>query len=65
MPVIKLKQRFQAETAWGKLNAEMTPTIPKGFQVSNKTWSGLSEGIIYPLILQDKPHAKSHISIVS
>jgi hypothetical protein len=35
---------FQPYTATGKLNAEMMPTTPRGFQFSKRTCPGLSEG---------------------
>ena len=39
---------FQEWTAHGKLKAEMTPTIPYGFQTSIIKWPGLSDGITFP-----------------
>ena len=47
--ITKAKALFHPNTAHGKLNAEMTPTIPKGFHCSIKKWPGLSLGIILPL----------------
>lgn len=42
-PQMKEMAAFQPNTAFGKLKAEMTPTVPKGFQTSIIKWSGLSE----------------------
>jgi hypothetical protein len=39
---------FHAQTATGKLNAEMTPTGPSGCHCSNMRWSGRSECIAFP-----------------
>jgi hypothetical protein len=45
-PQISAKAKFHPKTALGKLNAVMTPTIPKGFHISIMKCSFLSEGII-------------------
>ena len=37
LPVTRAMQAFQPKTAQGKLNAVITPTIPKGFHLSIKT----------------------------
>ena len=39
---------FQAHTAAGKLNAEMTATTPRGCQVSIRRCPGRSDGIVRP-----------------
>ncbi len=39
---------FQAQTATGKLNAEMTPTGPSGCQYSVSRWPGRSLAIVRP-----------------
>lgn len=64
-PQIKANAVFQPATAAGKLNAEMTPTIPSGFQTSIIQWSGRSLGRTYPAIVLDMPVAISQISIYS
>jgi hypothetical protein len=44
-PPIMDRAKFHPKTAFGKLKAVMTPTIPRGFQCSIMKWSGLSLGI--------------------
>lgn len=44
-------------TAMGKLNAEITPTTPKGFHFSKSAWFFLSEGNKLPGNVRDKPTA--------
>lgn len=65
LPPIIAKAKFHPKTAFGKLKAVITPTIPNGFHYSIIKWSGLSLGITDPLIALDKPQAKSQTSIVS
>lgn len=65
LPQIREIAKFQPKTAFGKLKAVITPTIPKGFHYSIMKCSLRSEGITYPLIDLDNPQAKSQISIVS
>ncbi len=43
-PQTSASAAFQAHTATGKLNAEMTPTTPSGCQVSIMRWPGRSRG---------------------
>lgn len=40
-PQIKAIAAFHPNTAFGKLNAVITPTIPNGFQIYIIKWSGL------------------------
>ncbi|CAB4754151.1 unannotated protein [freshwater metagenome] len=56
---------FQAQTAAGKLKAEMTVTTPRGCQVSMSRWPGRSDGIVRPSNCRDRPTAKSQTSIIS
>ena len=42
-PQIREMAKFHPKTALGKLKAEMTPTVPRGFQTSIMKCSGLSE----------------------
>ena len=56
---------FQPDTAQGKLNAEMIPTLPTGFHYSRIMCSGRSLGITFPAIVLDKPTAMSQISMYS
>lgn len=49
LPQIQPIAAFQAKTAFGKLNAEITPTVPKGFQTSIIKCYGLSELKMLPL----------------
>mmetsp|Transcript_42393 Transcript_42393/g.49430 ORF Transcript_42393/g.49430 Transcript_42393/m.49430 type:complete len:208 (-) Transcript_42393:74-697(-) len=56
---------FHPKTAHGKLKAEITPTIPSGFQFSSMKCPGLSEGRIFPSKDLDNPQAKSQISMTS
>ena len=49
---------FQKNTAQGKLNAVMTPTLPfSGFHRSIIKCSARSEGMIEPLNIRDRPTA--------
>lgn len=64
-PHIADKAKFQKNTAFGKLKAEITPTIPNGFHYSIIKWSGLSLGITDPLMHLDIPVAMSQTSIDS
>lgn len=70
-PQIKAIAAFQPKTAFGKLNAVITPTIPSGFQIYIMKCSGLSELKIDPLnkiniypIDLESPQAISQTSIV-
>jgi len=65
LPPIMDKAKFHPKTAFGKLNAVITPTTPWGFQFSIMKWSYLSLGITAPFIALDNPQAKSQTSIVS
>jgi hypothetical protein len=49
LPQINAIAAFQTKTAHGKLNADIIPTIPKGFQTYIIKCSGLSDGKIEPL----------------
>lgn len=62
-PQIRAIAAFQPNTAQGKLNAVITPTMPKGFHTSIIKCYGLSELNTDPPIVLDKPHAISQISI--
>ena len=64
-PQIQAKAVFQAQTATGKLNAEIIPIIPSGWYCSYILWPGRSECIVSPCNCLDKPTAKSQISIIS
>ena len=64
-PQIQAKAVFQAQTATGKLKAEMIPTTPIECHCSLITWPGRSEGIVCPFNWRDKPTAKSQMSIIS
>jgi hypothetical protein len=71
LPQIKAIAAFHPKTAFGKLNAVITPTIPNGFHIYIMKWSGLSELKIDPLnqkniypIERESPQAISQISIV-
>ncbi len=46
---------FQAQTAAGKLNAEMTATTPRGCHVSISRCPGRSDGIVRPSSWRDRP----------
>ena len=48
-PQTRATAEFQAQTATGKLNAEMTATTPSGCQVSISRCPGRSEGMVRPL----------------
>lgn len=63
-PQIKAIAAFHPKTAFGKLNAVIIPTIPKGFQTYIIKCSGLYELKIEPPIERERPHAISQISIV-
>ena len=56
---------FHAQTAFGKLNAEMTPTGPSGSHCSRIAWPGRSLGMVRPYNWRERPTAKSAMSIVS
>ena len=47
-PQTRARQAFQAQTATGKLKAEMTSTGPSGCQVSRMWWPGRSEAMVRP-----------------
>ena len=47
-PQTKARQAFQAQTATGKLKAEITPTTPSGCQVSIIRWPGRSVAMVRP-----------------
>ena len=64
-PQTHAKAVFQAQTATGKLNAEITPTTPRECHCSLITCCGLSDGIVCPFKERDKPTAKSQMSIIS
>ena len=48
LPHTEAKQKFQANTAIGKLKAVIQPTTPSGCHNSCNLWSGLSLGIVKP-----------------
>ena len=56
---------FQLHTATGKLNAEITPTIPIGCHCSYILWFGRSLCMVSPYNWRLKPTAKSQMSIIS
>src|SRR6186713_911594 len=56
---------FHDHTATGKLNAEITPTIPSGCHCSYILCMLRSECMVNPYNCLDKPTAKSQISIIS
>src|SRR6187399_644072 len=64
-PHIRAIIAFHDHTATGKLNAEITPTIPNGCHCSYMRCMFLSECIDRPYNCRDKPTAKSQISIIS
>ena len=64
-PQTRASALFQAHTATGKLNAEITPTTPRGCHVSMSRWPGRSDGIVRPSSWRDRPTAKSQMSIIS
>jgi len=64
-PQINAIAAFQEWTAQGKLNADITPTIPYGFQTSIIKCPGHSDGITLPDIDLEYPHARSQMSIAS
>ncbi len=64
-PQIHAKAVFQAQTATGKLNAEIIPTIPKGWYWSYILCPGRSECMVIPFNWRERPTAKSQISIIS
>lgn len=64
-PQMRAMAAFHAKTALGKLKAVMTPTVPKGFQTYIMKWSFRSELNTWPPIVLERPHAMSHISMVS
>ena len=47
-PQTRATAEFQAQTATGKLNAEITPTGPNGCQVSIIRWPGRSVAMVRP-----------------
>ena len=47
-PLIQAKAVFQLQTATGKLNAEIIPTIPSGWYCSYIRCPGRSECIVNP-----------------
>ena len=65
LPHTAARQKFQPNTATGKLNAVTHPTTPKGCHISCSRWFGLSLGIVRPYSCLLKPVAKSHISMTS
>jgi hypothetical protein len=56
---------FQPQTAFGKLNAVMTPIGPSGSHCSISRCCGRSLGIVSPCNWRESPTAKSAMSIVS
>src|SRR5688500_15844158 len=56
---------FHDQTATGKLNAEITPTIPSGCHCSYIRCILRSECIVRPYNCRESPTAKSQISIIS
>ncbi len=64
-PQTKASALFHAQTATGKLKAEITPTTPTGCQVSIIRWPGRSDAIVRPYSWRDRPTAKSQMSIIS
>ena len=65
LPQTSASAVFHDQTATGKLKADITPTTPKGCQVSIMRWLGRSEAIVYPYNCRERPTAKSQISIIS
>ena len=64
-PQIHANAVFQAQTATGKLNAEIIPTTPIGWYWSYILCKGLSECKVDPFNCLDNPTAKSQMSIIS
>src|SRR4051812_19265537 len=64
-PQTRATAAFQDQTAAGKLKALMTPTTPRGCQVSIRRCPGRSDGIVRPYSCRDRPTAKSQMSIIS
>src|SRR6202012_1771114 len=64
-PHIQASMAFQLQTATGKLNAEIIPTIPNGWYCSYMRCSGLSLCMVNPYNWRLWPTAKSAISIIS
>ncbi len=64
-PQTSASAAFQAQTATGKLKAEMTPTTPSGCQVSIMRCCGRSVAMVSPCSWRDRPTAKSQMSIIS
>lgn len=64
-PQMRAMAAFHAKTAFGKLKAVMTPTVPSGFHTSIMKCSFRSELKTCPPIVRDIPQAMSHTSIVS
>ena len=65
LPQTTANAKFQAQTATGKLNAEITPTTPSGCHCSIIWWAVLSLLIVKPYNWRERPTAKSQISIIS
>ncbi|MNQ94091.1 hypothetical protein D3C85_1095920 [compost metagenome] len=65
LPQTSASAAFQLQTATGKLNAEIMPTIPSGCHCSYMRWLGRSLCMVKPYSWRDKPTAKSQISIIS
>ena len=56
---------FHDHTATGKLNAVITPTTPRGCQVSISRWPGRSDAMVLPYSCRDSPTANWQMSIIS
>ena len=65
LPQMAARQAFHAQTATGKLNAEMIPTTPSGCHCSYMRCCGRSECMVEPYNIRDWPTAKSAMSIIS
>ena len=65
LPHTKANAAFQAHTATGKLNAEITSVGPSGCQLSSIRCPGRSLAMVNPYNCRDSPTAKSQMSIIS
>src|SRR4029450_9998988 len=65
LPQIAASIAFHAQTATGKLNAEITPTTPSGCHCWYIRCAARSAFIVLPESIRDWPTAKSAMSIIS
>src|SRR5215469_1821254 len=64
-PQTSASAAFHAQTATGKLKAEMTATGPAGCHCSIMRWPGRSDAMVRPYSWRERPTAKSQTSIIS